>query len=131
MSSNCDCSLGLTCSWRKSRDRVVRSFGPTRRRLAGGGASLSESMVESAASGAGEPLCEFSCEGGGVGRLGSTCDKVLALWYMVYVASERWISGGGGEGVRLPPTELKGELSREVDSDVSSLDSWLPGSSSK
>lgn len=129
MSSNCDCSLELTCSWRRSRDRVVRSFGPTRRRLAGGGASLSESMDESAASGAGEPLCEFSCEGGGVGRLGSMRDKVLALGYMVCSASERWISGGG-DGVRLPPTELNGELSREVDSDVSSLDSWLPGSSS-
>jgi hypothetical protein len=107
----------------------VRSFDPTRRRLAGGGASLSESIAESAASGAGEPLCEFCCDGGGVGRLGSTCDKDLVLGYLVCMASERWISGGG-EGVRLPPTELKGELSREVDSEVSSLDSWLPGSSS-
>jgi hypothetical protein len=39
---------------------VVRSLGPTRRRLAGGGPSLSESIEESTASGAGEPLCEFS-----------------------------------------------------------------------
>lgn len=123
ISSNCGCSADLMFSWRRSRDLVVRSLGPTRRRLAGGGPSLSESMEESAASGAGDPLCEFSCEGGGVGRLGSACDTDLVLLYILWIALEK-CSSGGGDGVRLP-TELSGEEEREVDNDDSSLDSGL------
>lgn len=125
MSSNCGCSADLMFSWRRSRDLVVRSLGPTRRRLAGGGPSLSESMEESAASGAGDPLCEFSCDGGGVGRLGSAREVALGLLYILQSASENCIPGGG-DGVRLPQ-ELSGDEAREVDSDVSSLDSGLSG----
>ena len=62
-------------------------------------------------SGAGEPLCEFSWEGGGVGRLGSLRDFERGLVYMVRTASESSI-WGGGEGLRRP-TELNGELARE------------------
>lgn len=127
MSSNCDCSSGLTCSLRKSKDLVVRSLGPTRRRLAGGGPSLSESMEESTPSGAGEPLCEFSWDGGGVGRLGSICDRVRGLVYIAWTAAETLICGGG-DGVRLP-SELSGDEAREVDSDESSLSELQPSSS--
>ena len=60
----------------------------------GGGPSLSEFVLESMPSGAGEPLCEVDCEEGGDGRWMRKCERGGGI-------------SGGGEG------ELAGELNGE------------------
>jgi hypothetical protein len=88
----------------------VRSLVETRRRFAGGGPSLSERSEESTADGAGEPFKLLSCDGGGVGRLGSMCSRMREEDDIAADKAAR--SSGGGEGVR-PPSDDRGDEERE------------------
>lgn len=118
--SNCSCSADATRSLRRLRCSVVRSLGVTRRFFAGGGPSLSDTIVSS---GAGDPVCELSCEGGGDGRL--MCVMMRVFGNVVKTLFEKESrSSGGGVGVRADPSDETGEPSREG-SDEGGLESSL------
>lgn len=91
----------------------MRSFAETRLRFAGGGPSLSETTGESIASGAGDPFRLLSCEGGGVGRLGSRWERAREYNMAARIS-------GGGDGERLPRDD-KGDEEREAGGDDSGL----------
>lgn len=91
--SNSGCCSGSMSLRRKSRYSVLRSFDILLR-FVGGGPSLSDIVLESVPSGAGEPLCEVDCEEGGDGRCMRKCERGGGM-------------SGGGEG------ELAGELNGE------------------
>lgn len=101
----------------------MRSFGVTRRFFAGGGPSLSDTILSS---GAGVPDWEFSCEGGGEGRLICVIMRVFGKVLKTLLEKESR-SSGGGVGVRADPSEETGEQSREG-SDEGGLESSLSDS---
>ena len=78
----------------------------TRRLLRGGGPSLSEFMVE-ASSGDGDPVCDESCDGGGVGNCVLVLLALSTLLVVVVVQSVMSASGVDN----LLGTELKSDVS--------------------